>query len=83
MELRLPNSIKRFFWFLFPFVMVLISIQNIFNNWELHYYGFNEFEDFGRLLFVLGISACESALIVVFLWWIIKFVKKISNNPNN
>ena len=83
MEPRLPNSIKRFFWFLFPFIIVLISIQNIFNNWELHYYGFNEFEDFGRLLFVLGISACESALIVVFLWWIIKIRKENLNNPNN
>lgn len=83
MELRLPNSIKRFYWFLLPFIMVLISNQNIFNYWELPHYGFNEFEDFGRLLFVLGISACESALIIVFLWWIIKFVKKISNNPNN
>ncbi|MBM7602626.1 putative membrane protein [Metabacillus crassostreae] len=82
MELRLPNTIKSFFWFLFPFIMVLISIQNIFNNWELNYYSFNEFEDLGRLLFVLVISACESALIIVFLWWILKSVKKVSKNLN-
>lgn len=76
MEFRLPNSIKRFYWILFPFIMVLMSIQNIFRNWELQYYGFNELEDFGTLLFVLGLSACESALIVIFLWWIVIFVKK-------
>lgn len=83
MELRLPKSIKRFFWSLFPFIMVLISIQNIFNNWELQHYGFSELEDFGRLLFVLGTSGCEGALIVVFLWLIIKFAKKVLDNQNN
>ena len=54
-----------------------------YHNWEIAKLASMNYEDFGRLLFVLGISACESVLIVVFLWRIIKFVKKISNNPNN
>ncbi|WP_010172554.1 hypothetical protein [Bacillus coahuilensis] len=80
MEFRLPNTIKSFYWILFPFIMIIMSIQNIFRNWELQYNGFNEFEDIGTFLFVLGISACESALIVIFLWWLVRFIKKVSNN---
>lgn len=77
MELLLPKSINRFYWSLFPVIFVLISYKNIFYNWELQLYGFNELEDFGRLLFVLGESAFGSALVTVFLWWIINFLKRI------
>lgn len=76
MELRLPKSINKFFWFLFPLIMVLNSICNIFYIWQLPHYGFNELEDFGRLLVVLGLSACESALLIIFLWWIKDLFKK-------
>lgn len=82
MELHLPKSINKFYWSLFPVILVLIGYNNIFNSWELPLYGLNELEDFGRLLFVLGISACESALVTIFLWWVIKSVKKISSKPN-
>lgn len=80
MELHLPESIKKFFWLLFPVILVLISYNNIFNNWELPLFGFSELEDLGRLLFVLGISACESALVTVILWWVITSMKKIRNH---
>lgn len=82
MELHLPKNIKKFYWSLFPVILVLVVYNNIFINWELPLYGLKELEDFGTLLFVFGISACESALLTVFLWWVIKFVKKISNKPN-
>lgn len=76
MELHLPKRIHKFYWSLFPIILVIISYHNIFNNWELPLYGFNELEDFGRLLFVCGLSMCESALLTVFLWWGLKFSKK-------
>lgn len=82
MEMHLPKSINKFYCFVFPVILVLTGYNNIFNNWELPLFGFNELEDFGRLLFALGISACESALITVFLWWGIKSLKKISSKPN-
>lgn len=82
MELHLPKSINKYYWSLFPVILVLIGYHNIFNRWELPLYGFNELEDFGRLSFVLGISASESALVTVLLWWVIKSVKKISSKPN-
>jgi hypothetical protein len=77
MELRMTGSVKKIFWFLFPFVMVFMSINNVFYGWELKNYGFDELEDFGRLLFILIVSACESALISGFLLWIInKIVRR-------
>jgi hypothetical protein len=82
MELHLPKSNNKVYWSLFPVILVLIGYHNIFNNWKLPFYGLNELEDFGRLLFVLGISACESALVTTFLWLVIKSVKKISSKPN-
>jgi hypothetical protein len=82
MELHLPKSITKFYWFLFPIILVLTVYNNIFNNWELPLFGFSEFDDMGRLLFVLGVSACESALVTVFLWWVIKTLKRISSKPN-
>jgi hypothetical protein len=70
MELRMTGSVKKFFWFLFPFVMVFMSINNVFYGWKLQNYSFDEIEDFGRLLFILIVSACESALISSLLLWI-------------
>lgn len=75
MEVCLPKDINKFFWSLFPFIFVLSSLHNFFSNLELKY-GLNELEDFGRILFILGITACESALIIAFLWWILNFLKK-------
>ncbi|OCA84056.1 hypothetical protein A8F94_15105 [Bacillus sp. FJAT-27225] len=83
MELHLPKSIKKFFWSLFPVILLLIGYNNIFNYWELPLFGFNELEDFGTLLFILGTSACESALVTVFLWWILESMKKILRKPNS
>ena len=77
MELHLPKRIHKFYWSLFPILLVIRSYHNIFNNWQLPLYGFNELEDFGRLLFVCGISIGESALMTVFLWWGIKVLRRV------
>ncbi|QOR64781.1 hypothetical protein IM538_13030 [Cytobacillus suaedae] len=68
MELHLPKNISKFFWTLFPFIFVLIASKNIFSEWELTNYGFNELEDLVRLFFVMILSACETALILVVIW---------------
>ena len=77
MELHLPKRIHKFYWSLFPILLVIISYHNIFNNWQLPLYGFNDLEDFGRLLFVYGLSICESALMTIFLWWGIECLKQM------
>lgn len=68
MELRLSKSMTPFFWRIYPVVMIFTSIYRIFYDWKLQLFGFNELEDVGTLVFVLGVSACESALIVWILW---------------
>ncbi|MFZ3591911.1 hypothetical protein ACOI1C_22570 [Bacillus sp. DJP31] len=83
MELGLPKKSNKFFWFLFLLIMVFISIHNMFYYLELQNYGFNELEDFGRLIFALCVSACESILIAVFLWWIINIFKKNIRNQRS
>jgi hypothetical protein len=77
LELRLPKEINKFFWSLFPIIFVIKSYYNIFYNWELQFNRFNELEDFGKLFLVFGISACESALIIVLIWWIINFLREL------
>lgn len=77
MELHLPKAIQKFYWVVFPVLLVIRSYQNIVINWELPLYRFNELEDFGTLLFVCGISACESALMTVCLWYGIRFLKQV------
>ncbi|MGD6965697.1 hypothetical protein ACQCVP_04660 [Rossellomorea vietnamensis] len=77
MEFRLPDSIKENFWKLFFIVMLIVSIKTLFYDWEFHLYGFNELDDYGTLIFALIVSALESALITVFLLWVLgKIVKK-------
>ncbi len=67
MELHLPKSIIKFFWTIFPIIFIIRGYDNIFKGWELQNSPFNELEDFGTLLFVLGISFSESELITEFI----------------
>ena len=83
MELQLSKSIYKYFWILFPLIFILKGYYNFFTSWELQFYRFNELADFGTLLFVLGLSACESALITVFLLWILELIKKLFIKPNS
>lgn len=66
MELRLPKRINTFFWSMFPFVFGLIGCYQVFISWEIPQFGFRELEDVGRLAFVLFVSACEAAWIIIF-----------------
>jgi hypothetical protein len=78
--LHLPQSINKFFWTLFPFIFIIHSCYKFFFSLELQMYGLNELEDLGRLLFELGVSACESALIVIFIWTLFKVSKKVKDH---
>lgn len=79
MLLNLPKSINRFFWTLFPFVLFFRSYYNIHNKWQIQSYGFNELEDFGRLILVIVLGACESALTVVFMWFMYRLIRGTSS----
>jgi hypothetical protein len=77
MELQLHKQIGKNYWLLLSAIFLFISYLNIVSDWELHLYTFIELEDLGRLLFVLGISACESSLLTLFLLWMTKLLKDI------
>ncbi len=70
MELGMPKYFKRNFWRVFPIVMILMSMNEIIYGMMLQYFGINELEDLGRIIFVLIVKACESALITVLLIWL-------------
>lgn len=76
MEFHLPKRIKTFYWRVFPVPFVWIAYYQIVHNWQLELFGFDELEDVGTLLFILGVSACEAALVTVLLWYIVESVKK-------
>ncbi|MCA1055871.1 hypothetical protein LCM10_12810 [Rossellomorea aquimaris] len=76
MELRLTQEIKERFWYLFPFIMILFSLFNVFYGWELRTMTFRELEDYGELVYVGLVVALESALVTVFVLWVLgKIVK--------
>lgn len=77
MEFHLPKRIKTFYWRVFPVPFVWIAYNQIVHDWQLEQFGFDELEDVGTLLFILGVSACEAALVTVFLWYVVETVKKL------
>ncbi|RHW39037.1 hypothetical protein D1B31_13825 [Neobacillus notoginsengisoli] len=82
MELNWAKCSHWSFWRVFPLMFVLISINNILYNWELPLFGFYEFEDLGRLLFVVSLSACESAFLTHVLIWVFKKIKGTAAKHN-
>lgn len=82
MELHLPKRIKTFYYSVFPVLFMLITYKQIVHDWQLTRFGFDELEDVGKIIFVLGVSACEAALMTVFLWWIIELMKVGLHSPN-
>ncbi|MCT4776821.1 hypothetical protein NQG36_06080 [Exiguobacterium aquaticum] len=76
MEFHLPKRIKTFYWRVFPVPFVWIAYHQIVHDWQLEQFGFDELEDVGTLLFILSVSACEAALVTVFLWYVVESVKK-------
>ncbi|WP_131484446.1 hypothetical protein [Exiguobacterium sp. SL-9] len=77
MEFHLPKQIKTFYWRVFPIPFLLITYYQIVHDWQLEKFGFDEFEDIGTLLFILGVSACEAALVTLFLWCVVVSLKKL------
>lgn len=75
MELGMPKCFKRSFWRVFPIVMILMSMNEIIYGMMLQYFGINELEDLGRIIFLLIVKACESALLTVLLIWLYTKIK--------
>ncbi|MBD7964796.1 hypothetical protein [Fictibacillus norfolkensis] len=81
MELSLPESVKKYYWYLFPITMILMTLNAAFYGNELQYFGYYELEDLGRIIFILLIKAFESALITILLIWLYTKMKSGYKNP--
>ena len=79
MEFRLPENIIRLYWYVFPVFMIVMSIYSIFYDWEFQKSSFTELEDFGRLLFVLIETFLQSALMTIFVCWILTKIFKLND----
>jgi len=55
------------YWVLLIPIFLGISYYNIFFDWQLQYYGVNEAEDFGRYVFVLVLSICQSFIYILLI----------------
>ncbi|MBN3555821.1 hypothetical protein JYA63_16200 [Fictibacillus nanhaiensis] len=80
MELSLTERLKKYYWYLYPSVMILMVSNEVLYGQELQYYGLSEMEDIGRLLFVLLVKAFESALITILLIGIYMKLKSMYKN---
>lgn len=77
MRLILPKEYNKFFYPVFPIILILVTTYNIFYDWKLQLYHFNILEDFGSLLLVLVVSFFQSALYTFGLWVFIILLKKV------
>ena len=77
MRLILPKEYTKYFYTVFPFILILVVIYTIFYDWQFQLYRFDEWEDFGALLFALIVCFFESALYTFFLWLVLRVLKKL------
>lgn len=76
MRLILPEEYTKYFRTVFPFILILVAIHTIFYDWQFQLYRFDEWEDFGALIFALIVCFFESALFTFFLWLVLRLLKK-------
>ena len=77
MRIFFPDDYTKYFWTVFPFILILVAIHTIFYDWQFQFYRFDEWADFGALLFALFVCFFESALYTFFLWLVLRGLKKL------
>ncbi|SDM89062.1 hypothetical protein SAMN05518871_102493 [Psychrobacillus sp. OK028] len=74
------GSMPKFDWVLLIPVFLGVSYYNIFLGWQLQLYSVTEAEDFGRYVFVLCLSFCQSFAYVLFIRLAVSLLKYIYQN---
>lgn len=64
---------SKIYWVLLIPVFLWVSYYNIFFGWQLHDFSVNEAEDFGRYIFVLTISVCQSFFYILLIMLAVSF----------
>lgn len=73
-------SMPKIYWVLLIPIYIVVSYYNIFFDWELQYYSVTEAEDFGRYLFVLCLSFCQSFIYILLIRLVVSLLKYIFSN---
>lgn len=60
-------SMPKNYWCLWIPIFLWVSYYNIFFDWQLQDFSVNEAEDFGRYVFVLCISFCETFIYILLI----------------
>ncbi|MGG0658683.1 hypothetical protein [Rummeliibacillus pycnus] len=71
-----------FYWILLIPIFFITSYKSLFFDWHIQLYYFNELEDFGRYVFVLGISFVEAFIYVSIIRSIVFLVQKMFKNKS-
>ncbi|MEG0472721.1 MAG: hypothetical protein RR588_10340 [Solibacillus sp.] len=68
------------YWILFIFTFLVISYRTLFLDVQIQNYYFNELEDFGRYVWILGVSFVEAFIYILIIRVVIgllqSFLKK-------
>lgn len=58
-------------------LFILTSYNQLFINWQIQHYNFNELQDFGRYVFIIGISFAEAFIIMIVILFISFLIKSV------
>lgn len=73
-------SFPKVYWVLLIPIFLGVSYSNIFFDWQLQYYSVNEAEDFGRYVFVLFLSICQSFIYILLIRLAVSLLKYLFKN---
>jgi len=73
-------SFHKAYWVLLIPIFLGISYYNIFFDWQLQYYSVNEAEDFGRYVFILVLSICQSFIYILLIRLAVFLLKYVFRN---
>lgn len=73
-------SMPKIYWVLLIPIYIVVSYYNIFFDWQLQYSSVTEAEDFGRYVFVLCLSFCQSFIYILLIRLVVFLLKYIFSN---
>lgn len=73
-------NFPKFYWVLLIPIFLGVSYYNIFFDWQLQQFSVTEFEDFGRYVFVLVLSICQSFIYILLMSFAVSLLKYLFSN---
>ena len=74
-------NIPIFYWILLVPIFLVVSFKSLFWDFEIQYFSTNQLEDFGRYVFILGVSFTEAFIYMLLIRFVVFLFKKIFIKP--